>query len=252
MSNLLTLDKLTIDNKYKDDLLVESNNIIFVAEGETNSVRLQDDFLSQSGMYELSTVAKQQLCSTVGIPLQYFDKCPDWLRKQNMDYHLSRMSKNFFARTYKGHPERENQVRGFLSEKYGVIDYAPTVAAINNVIGTDIMKQPVIMKDYYADDILRIHVVDKAAEVMEGSFSGIMVTNSELGLHKLDASFAVYTLVCTNGLVLPRMVSGFSRRHIGSYETLNQDLYGAIKNFDDVRNKVSQMLKDSSLTYSHD
>ena len=246
MTDLLTLPTLMEDNKYKDDMVLRNDDMYFVAEDDYNGLRIADTFLGNVTLYDLSTVAKQQLCNTLGIPQQYFDRCPDWLRKQNVDYHLSQHPKRMMARTYKEHPKKGNVVRGLLSEKYGIIDYAPTVQAINNVVGTGLMKDPHVMRDHYEDSILRIHVVDKGAEVMEGSFSGVLITNSELGLHKLDASFGVYTLACSNGLVIPRMVTGFSRRHIGNYKTLNQDLYNAIKEFDNIQNKVSSMLNDSN------
>lgn len=247
--NLVTIPQVEVDLKYKDDLVINREVLDFVATDNSNDVRIYDQFTNEARLYDLTPLAKQQLCNMVGIPTQYFDRCPDWLRKKNMDYHLSNYPKKMLARTYKDHETKGNVVRGFLGAKYGIIDYKPTVDAINNVVGTGLIKNPVSMRESYSDDVLRIHIVDKSAEVMEGSFSGVMITNSELGLHKLDVALAVYTLVCKNGLVVPRMITGFSRKHVGCYETLNQDLYSAIKGFGDTHDKVTSMLENANKNF---
>jgi len=109
----MELDELRMRVSYgRDDYVIPLKDL---------EVETQDDgsmlttFKDKS--YGMSVRAKRNLLDKVGIPVRYFDKCPTFLQKSQLDYWLS---KQFGDRVYIR--TSGNEIRGVFSEKYKRFD----------------------------------------------------------------------------------------------------------------------------------
>ncbi len=63
-------------------------------------------------------------------------------------------------------------------------------------------------------------------------YVGIVVSNSEVGKGSVSIEIFVYRLSCTNGMVIPRKIAGFKRRHLGEardeFESQLQETLGML------------------------
>lgn len=258
---LITMPTLERDNLYKRDFNRPIEEMSYEAEtmpdeyGDLNeefSTKVRETIVDHKTgrIYDMSDTARKQLHSLVGVPYNFMDKCPAWLRQKNMDFHMNKVfGKELFVRTYDDHYDKGNQVRAFLSDEYAVINYSDALEVVNRAVENGGMKDPMVVRNHYNDGVMRFQVIEKGLEVMDGSFGGFTITNSELGLHKLEAAVSVYTLVCTNGLVVPKTIASFQRRHIGKLntETLYNGIFNVMSKVTELSNKLSSVMKDSAV-----
>ena len=154
-----------------------------------------------------------QLCSQLGVPFNFLQKCDPILRKQIMDKFLIKNKNERLLRLQK------DNLRAVLSPRYAIINDSHVLQVVNHFLsrgGMDDMMTGAIVDD---DNMFRLQVLDKKKEVIEGTFAGLSIKNSETGYSSLEVGLSVFTKVCSNGLILPRIQGeGYRRKHLGTID----------------------------------
>ena len=154
-----------------------------------------------------------QLCTKLGIPSRYIDKCIDsgWtnLAEDNINAWVQDYGKNLFIRRY------QNTVRGILSDRFAVLDTPDILDVLSEVIPLSRYS----VKGYYlSPEKFHVRLIQKDAfeNLDEDLFPGLQIDSSDVGRSVLTVKFLIWKRVCTNGLCITKG-SGmlFSQKHIG-------------------------------------
>lgn len=189
----------------------------------TNDLRLR---LNGHGQFALTKLAHDQVGQHTGIPSKYYDRmsveAPELLA-QNVNHWFNSNPTTRMVRTLDG------QVRAFLSNRYRTIDNWQVAEAILPTF-MDKSNGLQIASCEVTDRRLYIKVISpKNQEVIERKRveganvhkeeivvqSGIVVSNSEVGLHSFKIEPLVYILACLNGAIVPK--AGMRRYHVGRH-----------------------------------
>ncbi len=164
-----------------------------------------------------NTWAEGQLCSKLGIPVGYFRKCPPMLKDAQFEYWMNQLYSSSNGHTPRLLLRGSGQtLRGVLSERYACIDNLSLIEAIDTLESTGLE-----VKGFEMTEVsFHLRLVDPTSYTEAGSddplFSGVHISNSEVGMRTLSVDALVYRQVCTNGLVrLVRNRSVYARKHIG-------------------------------------
>ena len=189
--------------KTKVDYLVNTQNLIMDADANNAMLSIRNDSTGETLIFNVNEVAHNQIGARLGIPAKYYDKMrsdnPELLA-QNVNSWFNKKPERRMVRSLDG------TVRAFLSDRYRRIDnydIANTVLPIlANVAEVDLTK----CSFEVTDERMYIKVVNPrlTTEVVPGDIvqSGIMITNSEVGLGSVTIQPLVYRLVCSNGMVI--------------------------------------------------
>lgn len=194
-------------------------NLVYIPE-ETGEIR----------RVPLSRYSMSQLCSRVGVPVRYVDKCltagMTGLVAENINSWLADFNKSLFIREY------NNQIRGILSDRYVTLDTPEIMEVVDDVIDGS----QYTTKGYYLSPE-RFHARIVQNEMMkvagEDLFAGIQIDSSDVGRSSLIVRFMVFKQVCTNGLIMSQSEGVlFEQRHIS---------ISASKFRDDFKESMSQI-----------
>lgn len=210
--------ELTRQQEVKKDYLVEANAIEMV--NDDNGVAISIDGL---GSFGINDIAHSQLGTFVNIPAAYYERMrtssPElltlnvnhWLRsRENSDYRMLRTM--------------DGNLRAFLSGKYRRIDnyeVAETVLPLlSKVPDLQIMSCEITESRMYIKAVTpRIQNEVAVGDVVQ---SGIVISNSEVGMGSVNVNPLIYRLACTNGMIVQ---DSSSLRKIHSGKTLSTDGY---------------------------
>ena len=192
--------------------------------GPAQAFRLQEDG-STVGIAQLSTGEQEvfgttdlfhrQMGSALNIPAKYYDlmraQKPELLA-ENVNAWFSDRDQNYMIRSMDYGSGRV--ARAFLSGRYRRIDNLEIANAVlpifAGVSGMQVMSCEVTTEKLY------IKVVDTRKEyacVGDRVQSGVVISNSEVGLGAVVAQPLLYTLSCTNGMVINSMAE--RKTHVG-------------------------------------
>lgn len=201
-----TLTELAMEldrqNKAKKDYLVDTRNMIMDADPNI-MLSIHNDKTNETLMLGVNEVAHNQIGTALKIPAPYYDK----MRYENPGL-LAVNINSWFNKNPKTHMIRtlDGTTRAFLSDSYRRIDnfdIAQTVLPILNEV-FDVMNPQNSFE--VTDERLYLKVLNPrlTTEVVPGDIvqSGILITNSEVGLGSLTIQPLVYRLVCSNGMVV--------------------------------------------------
>lgn len=188
-------------NKAKRDYLLDTRNMMMDADAENTMISLRNDKTGETIILGINEVAHNQIGSNLGIPSKYYDKMrhenPELLA-QNVNSWFQKDPKRRMVRTLDG------VTRAFLSDRYRRIDNAEIASAVLPIIAD--MPDAKIESCEVTDERMYIKVVNPrlTTEVVPGDIvqSGMMITNSEVGLGSMTIQPLVYRLVCKNGMVV--------------------------------------------------
>ncbi len=176
-----------------------------------SALRLEDDGRTlRMGTNEFSTtdLFHRQLGSALSIPAKYYDlmmKEKPELLASNVNSWLSSRDASYMIRSLDGN------ARAFLSDRYRRIDNLEVASAVLPLFtGMQVMSCEVTSQRLF------IKVVDASREaVCVGDVVqfGVVVSNSEVGLGAVSIQPLVYTLRCTNGLIVNSL--GERKTHVG-------------------------------------
>lgn len=155
---------------------------------------------------DISEYAFGQLCSKVGIPANYIQRCFDSGKKdlaiQNYrDWAASQeaRNRNFLVRSYKGVTE------AILTDKYNVFGSDLVLGAIRDaVMDQDYAGRYEANQIYLSQDRLHVRFVDFNNPLNVGGdelYSGFTVSSSDIGAGSLSIKYFLYRFACKNGIV---------------------------------------------------
>lgn len=207
--------ELTRQNETKKDYLLDTRNLIMDVEGDAIAIGDKDTV----GVNE---VAHSQIASHLNIPQRYYDRMRasnPALLAENVNAWFSNEPEVRMVRTLDG------TMRAFLSERYRRIDNFDLAESVLPILGdyeVSFESTEVTEKRMY------IKVVNKrlTKEVKPGDYvqSGLVITNSEVGLGTVTIQPLLYRLVCTNGMIVNDMSRNATRRrHIGKGNVAGED-----------------------------
>ena len=209
------LETLDYQKSIKQDLIVPSHFIAY--DGITGLLNARD-----LGDFQMNKHAHAQMAERLGIPGAYYDKmkanAPELLGS-NINTWLSQKEKtSYLLRTYNyQETETQNICRAILSSRYNILDnYDVLLAALEAIKMTGIRVQ--IEKATITDKRMYLHIVApeihreatelldgylanrNTAEVGKGIISGLVISNSEVGLGTFEISARAQILQCRNGM----------------------------------------------------
>lgn len=191
--------------------------------------------------------AMGQLCSKIGVPFSYLQKCCSSgrgdLATDNVQSWLSDYRKDLFIRTH-----RDN-VRGVLTNRYSVCD---SDEVMDVVCGSKEFNRMKVKGSFISPDRFHLRMVDTEPFVFPNYnedyyndlYPGITIDSSDVGRCSLTVTFFIYKQVCTNGLILPKIASTlFRQKHIGiSKDNFSRALSSAIQSYAEVRRSTYEVL----------
>lgn len=214
--------ELDRQNREKKDYLLDTRNLIMDADENGVMLTMHNDQTNTNIMLGVNEIAHSQIGTNLGIPARYYDKMRrenPALLAENVNAWFNNDPKVRMVRTLYG------DARAFLSDRYLRIDnyqIAEMVLPIlRNIDGISFESTEV------TDSKMYIKVVNKklTKEVKPGDYvqSGLMITNSEVGMGTVTIQPLLYRLVCTNGMVVNDIRNATRRRHIGRTNLVNDD-----------------------------
>ena len=209
----------------KEDYLVNTNSIVMEDWDGKPMLHLR----GENGMdlvkpLEIQQTAHRQIGDYLGIPRKYYDRM--------MDSDVGLLAYNV-NRWLQGEPEQrmirtmDGRARAFLSNRYRRIDNLDIAGIVLPVLQD--MEGMHFESCQLTESRMYIKVVNTRlqAEVSPGDIvqSGIIISNSEVGLGSVNIQPLVYRLVCSNGMVINDAQT--RRNHVGRVNeaTENYQLY---------------------------
>ena len=191
---------------------------------DTRSLRLEPfdsklylNAYDQSGVpalepLEVNSIAHRQIGTHLKIPAAYYDKMMEeypQLLAQNVNAWFQREPSVRMIRTIEG------TARAFLSNRYRRIDNLDIASIVLPVLQD--MEGMHFESCQLTESRMYIKVVNTRleAEVVPGDIvqSGIIISNSEVGLGSVSIQPLIYRLVCSNGMVVNEAAA--RRNHVG-------------------------------------
>lgn len=204
--------ELDRQRKAKKDYLLDTRNIGMDFTTTAHQITLNNDAQNTSTILGVNDIAHRQIGATLGIPAKYYDK----MRQENPEL-LSANVNSWFQETPAVRMVRtmDGTARAFLSERYRRIDNYEIAEAVLPIISQ--IQDARVESCEVTDQRMYIKVVNPRleTEVTKGDVvqSGILITNSEVGLGSMAIQPLVFRLVCLNGMVINDAAT--RRYHIG-------------------------------------
>jgi hypothetical protein len=223
-----TIDELEIEllrqNDQKKDFLVDTRQLRFSPEERGMSLKIFDSPNDSDYLKKLNVgdIAHRQIGAKLNIPAKYYAKMqteyPELLA-ENVNAWFGKEPKVGMIRTLYG------SARAFLSNRYRRIDNMEIALAVIPLLkGTPGLR---IASCELTEQKMYIKAINERleTEVTKGDIvqSGVVITNSEVGLGSVMVSPLIYRLVCTNGMIAAD--SGVNKRHIGRINTSEDEDY---------------------------
>jgi len=161
--------------------------------------------------YPLRQIAQRSAAYRLGIPLQYLQRCPEDVQRDNLNYWIRRERNDRLFFRFSG-----NEVRAIFTSRYIPTD--------NLEILDRLMDQPGYSYDTQVhasldENFMCLSIPDSNKSFTIGNSDrltpGVSISNSEVGLGAFSISAFILRLVCTNGLISKDNISA-SYRHIST------------------------------------
>lgn len=204
----------------KRDFLLDTRSIIMDTTDDGQQLTLQNPQQHMNTILRVNDIAHGQIGQALGIPAKYYNK----MRSENPELLTANVNSWFnqnpamrMVRTLDG------TARAFLSDRYRRIDNYEIAEAVLPIIGD--LPDARIESCEVTDERMYIKVVNPrlTTEVTPGDVvqSGILITNSEVGMGSMAIQPLVYRLVCSNGMVVNDAAT--RRYHIGRGNQAGED-----------------------------
>ena len=242
--------ELLRQSKAKQDYLVNTGSLSLSVASDVPQLRVTEEGTDKIAPLDIRQTAHRQLGTYLGIPQKYYElmrtDAPELLA-YNANYWFSQKNELRTLRTIDG------CARAFLSNRYRRIDNLDIAGIVLPVLQE--MEGMHFESCQLTDSRMYIKVVNKRleAEVVPGDIvqSGVIISNSEVGLGSVNIQPLVYRLVCSNGMVVNDAQT--RRTHIGrvneadeNFQLFSQETLAA----DD--HAFAMKIKDTCLLYTSD
>lgn len=202
------------------DYLVSTTDMVMDADIQGASLSWMDSS-QNTQLVGITDTAHNQIAQTLGIPIKYYDKmlqCNPDLLAENVNAWFSTEPRTRMVRTLDGN------ARAFLSEKYRRIDnfdLAENILPILNNLGVSYMSNEVTASRMYIKVVNeRIQKEVRVGDIVQ---SGLIISNSEVGVGTVTIQPLLYRLVCTNGMIVNDFKGATRRRHVGKGNLAGED-----------------------------
>ena len=213
MKQGMNLQELAVEldrqNSVKLDYMAKSQQINVVTTGPGKAHLTLDGVEND---YSIDATTHQQIGTFLEVPNKFYNKILNEhsdLYENTVNTLMSRSDKTRMVRTLDG------RARAFLSNSYRLVDNADVVPV---VLRTLIDVQAQIVSSALTDKQVYIKAlfpkIEADINVGDPVQAGIVITNSEVGLGRLQIRPLIYRLVCTNGMI--REDGSLNKRHLGS------------------------------------
>ena len=207
-------------NNAKEDYLIDTPLIQMDALDNGQQLTLTNPEKHSGLILGINDIAHRQIGSTLKIPAPYYDK----MREENPEL-LAINVNSWFQKNPAKRMVRtlDGTARAFLSDKYRIIDNYEVADAVLPILST--IQDARIESCEITDQRMYIKVVNPRlqTEVVPGDIvqSGILISNSEVGMGSMAIQPLVYRLVCTNGMVVNDAAT--RKYHIGRGNQAGED-----------------------------
>ncbi len=225
-------ERLRQDDRNKWDLTVPRERLMLGGGRLVLPEEFRDEYPER---LDLSGWATMQACQRLGIPAQYFVRCPPPLRDVQFNHWLWKAANEPDDELLPEEDEesglsnrssadglrpwllrgKEGAVRAVLSDRYAPLDNADLLATLTPLLEGRFEVKTLLL----TPESLHLRLVDPrlAREVLPDDrlMVGLHIANSEVGRRSVTVDALVYRLVCQNGLI--RLVKGRSllrQRHV--------------------------------------
>lgn len=217
MKTGLTLEamaaEITRQAKSKRDFLVPTTKLRMDVDQEEGEKAIVGVAVGDH-TFAPTEVFHNQLGTHTGIPAKYYDRMlvesPELLAT-NVNHWLGRQKDTRLVRTLDGN------ARAFLSNRYRVIDNITVAEAVlpvildrGNELGLRVESADVSSTRLYIKAVSERIAGTVVGEAVQ---AGIVISNSEVGLHSFRVEQFLYILSCTNGAIRPD--SAMRKYHVG-------------------------------------
>ena len=248
-----SLDKLIIK---ANDIALNSTDYV-VRKANSSNIRFNESagftFITEDGdIKQLSTsrYALGQMCTKLGVPTRYIDKCVESgrldLAQDNINSWLVDYNKDLLIREYDG------GIRGVLSNKYSVCDSHEILKVVDDAV--DLSKYKV-KGSFLNEERLHVRLISNEMLPIDGEdlFAGLYIDSSDVGRSILTVRFGIYKQVCTNGLVISKFGGTlFEQKHIGiSADEFHQGLVASLSRVDELTEYAIGSIERTRQRYNH-
>ncbi len=196
------------------DFLAGPSQIRLAITDRTPALVLDDG--SGAQRFAISPVAHHQLADHLDIPMPYYrrmmDASPELLASSANTW-LERSAGRRLVRTGLSDQQLPT-ARAFLSDRYRPLDHAGLLQALVPLLGSH---QARIESCELTERRLYLKAVSPritgTVRVGETVMAGIVITNSEVGFGSVSVQPLIYTLRCTNGMILED--ASLRQNHLG-------------------------------------
>lgn len=207
------LTELQRQNTAKKDYIAPAEAFRLRNDGQT--FEMSHAVSGEQGAFGTTDLFHRQVGATLGIPAKYYDQMrtqkPDLLA-ENVNAWFSDKGGSYMVRSMDYGNGRV--ARALLSDRYRRIDNLEIATAVLPLFaGREGME---VMSCEVTENRLYLKVVNHRLEmacVGDRVQAGVVISNSEVGLGAVSVQPLVYTLACTNGMVVNSM--GERRTHVG-------------------------------------
>lgn len=222
-----TLEKQNIE---KRDMIVPAAKITY----RDGQLWVQQKGFDDMVAYDATQTFHNQVSDKLGIPKKYYERMMveyPALLEENINGWLSKgEATKYLLRTWEKTGDEANIVRAFLSNRYKLLDnYDVLFAALDAIKEMGIKDKIKITKaevtekrmylhitcpeiEHDATDFLKNYLKDNDA-VGNGIISGLVITNSEVGLGTFEVRPRAVIVKCANGLIA--IDDRFKKIHLG-------------------------------------
>lgn len=220
----LELDR---QNSAKKDFLLDTRNLIMDADLNGAMLTMVNEQTNTNTILGVNEIAHGQIAQALSIPQRYYDRMRaenPALLAENVNAWFMNDPKVRMVRTMTNEDDGTRYARAFLSDRYRRIDNFDIANTVLPILGEMNVK---FESTEVTDQKMYIKVVNErlTKEVTPGDYvqSGIIITNSEVGMGTVTIQPLLYRLVCTNGMVVNDIKSSTRRRHIGRGNLATED-----------------------------
>ena len=199
--------------------------------GAAEAFRLDDDggtfHIGQDHSFGTTSLFHRQVASALGIPAKYYDamqKQKPQLLAENVNAWFSDKGNSYMVRTLDYDNGAGQVARALLSDRYRRIDNLEIASTVLPLFAGNPDIQ--VISSEVTESKLYLKLVNRRLEmacVGDIVQAGVVISNSEVGLGAVSVQPLIYTLACTNGMVVNSMAE--RRTHVGRAAKALEDSY---------------------------